>query len=141
MVRLDAFGGVGCLSFGSNVELNDFVHIGALKSIVIGDNVMIASRVFITDHDHGVYDASKDASLPEQTPFNRVEISKPVIIGNNVWIGEGVSILAGVSIGASSVIGAGSVVTRDIPAKCLAVGNPARVIRQWNEVDRIWERV
>ncbi len=138
MTRLDAFGRRGCLTFGKNVELNDFVHIGALESVIIGDNVMIASRVFITDHGHGAYDTSEGASSPDEAPFDRFEVSKPVLIGNNVWIGEGACVLAGVSIGAGSVIGAGAVVTSDIPAGCIAVGVPARILRRYNKSSRQW---
>lgn len=57
----------------------------------------------------------------------------PVKIGNGCWIGGGAIILPGVSIGDGTVIGAGSVVTKDIPANCVAVGNPCRVIRKINE--------
>jgi acetyltransferase-like isoleucine patch superfamily enzyme len=54
----------------------------------------------------------------------------PVLIEDHVWIGAHVIILPGVRIGHNSAIGAGSVVTKDVPANCLAVGNPARVLRQ-----------
>jgi acetyltransferase-like isoleucine patch superfamily enzyme len=54
----------------------------------------------------------------------------PVLIEDHVWIGAHVIILPGVRIGRHSAIGAGSVVTKDVPANCLAVGNPARVLRQ-----------
>lgn len=57
------------------------------------------------------------------------EAGQPIIIGDDVWIGGGVTVLPGVSIGDGAVIGAGSVVTKDVPARSLAVGNPARVIR------------
>ena len=58
-----------------------------------------------------------------------------VTICDNVWIGENVTICPGVTIGENSVIGAGAVVTKDIPANCIAVGNPARVLREINERD------
>jgi maltose O-acetyltransferase len=58
------------------------------------------------------------------------ERCKPIRIGDNVWIGGGVIVLAGITIGDNSIIGAGAVVTRDIPANVLAVGNPARVVRE-----------
>jgi len=64
-----------------------------------------------------------------------------VHIGKNVWIGESVCVLPGVTIGDGAVIGAGSVVTRDIPAQCVAAGNPARVIRQWDNATHEWKRV
>lgn len=60
----------------------------------------------------------------------------PVKIGDNVWIGGNVTICPGVTIGENSVIGAGSVVLRDVPANCIAAGNPCRVIRKIDERDQ-----
>lgn len=138
MVRLDAMGPPGCLRFGASVEVNDFVHIGAIEQVLIGNHVLIASRVFISDHDHGIYTDGPDCSSPDETPTARVEPARPVMIGDNVWIGEGAAILSGVTIGAGSVIGAGAVVTQDIPADCIAVGVPARVVRRYNRITRTW---
>jgi maltose O-acetyltransferase len=59
-----------------------------------------------------------------------LEAARPITIGDNVWVGGGVIVCPGVTIGDNSVIGAGSVVTRDIPANVVAVGNPARVLRE-----------
>jgi maltose O-acetyltransferase len=64
---------------------------------------------------------------------DRWESARPITIGDNVWLGGGAIVLAGVTIGTDSVVGAGAVVTRDVPAGVVAVGNPARVIR---DVDR-----
>jgi maltose O-acetyltransferase len=58
------------------------------------------------------------------------EGSKPIVIEDNVWLGGGVIVCPGVTIGADTVVGAGSVITRDLPAGVVAVGNPARVVRQ-----------
>ena len=63
------------------------------------------------------------------------QFSIPVRIGSNVWIGAGAVILPGVTIGDNTVIGAGSIVTHDIPADCVAVGNPCRVVRGIGERD------
>jgi len=138
MVRLDAFGGPGCISFGRNVELNDFVHIGSIGSITLGDEVMIASRVFITDHDHGIYAGDGDHSDPATTPRARQEVCRPVTIGDRVWIGENVSILPGTQIGDGAIIGANSVVKGIIPAGTIAAGIPARVIKRYDAALAKW---
>lgn len=109
-----------------NVSVNTDCHIGCINRIEIGNNVLIASRVFITDHFHG------DTGIDDiQIPRNkRVLYSKgPVVIKDNVWIGEGVTILPNVTIGENAIIGANAVVSRDIPDYAIAAGNPARVIR------------
>ncbi len=129
------------LIFGNNVQINDFCHINALRSVTIGDNVLIASKVFITDLEHGSYSGDSNDSLPESVVKNRMLSSKPVIIGNNVWIGELCSILPGVTIGDNCVIGANSVVTKSIPSNSIAVGNPAKVIKQYNNETKRWERL
>lgn len=122
--RIDAYSLLGdkrkTLIFGENVEINDRCHIASMYEINIGNNVLIASNVYITDHDHG-----NDSRLNGNEIFEAL----PVKINNNVWIGENVVILKGVEIGANSVIGASAVVTKSVPANCIAVGNPARCIK------------
>jgi lipopolysaccharide O-acetyltransferase len=66
--------------------------------------------------------------------------SSPVIIEENVWIGEYVSILPGVTIGRGSIIGSMSVVNKNIPAFCIAVGAPAKVIKRYNFTTNKWEK-
>ncbi len=73
-------------------------------------------------------DLDETAFVP-QSRRDKLEAAKPITIGDNVWLGGGVIVLPGVTIGENSVIGAGAVVTKDIPANCVAVGNPARVIK------------
>ena len=141
--RLESFSqnGLKTLFFGNNIQINDYVHINALKSVRIGDNVLIASKVFITDLEHGSYIGDENDSNPNSIVKDRPLSSKPVIIGNNVWIGELCSVLPGVTIGDNSIIGANSVVTKSIPANSIAVGNPAKVIKQYNFSTNRWERV
>lgn len=110
---------------GENCAIGEGAHITAIKSIIIGNNVLIGKRVLITDNAHG---RSEDILL-NVPPEKRELYSKgAVLIGDNVWIGDKVSILPGVTIGDNSIVGANSVVTKSIPPKSVAVGNPARII-------------
>jgi len=143
-VRLDALvprGSSPVLHIGRHVQINDSVHIGAIEQVVIGDHTLIASRVFISDHNHGNYQTQDASSSPEIPPADRPLYSRPVRIGCNVWLGEQVCIMAGVTVGDGAIVGANSVLTRDIPPNSIAVGNPARVIRVFNPETQIWERV
>jgi acetyltransferase-like isoleucine patch superfamily enzyme len=144
-LRLDALGCAATagplIQIGSDVAINDHVHIGCVESVVIGNRVLIASKVFISDHDHGSYGSGGIHSDPRIAPRERLLSASPVVIEDDVWIGESVSVLAGVRIGRGAIIGAMSTVTKDIPPYCVAVGSPARVIKQFNFADGIWERV
>jgi acetyltransferase-like isoleucine patch superfamily enzyme len=114
------------ISIGNNVHIETNCHLSAMNMIHIGDNVLIASNVFICDHFHGKICAD-EISIP---PMKRPLYSKgPINIHNNVWIGEGVFVLPGVEIGVGAIIGAGSVVTKDVPAFSVVAGNPAKVLR------------
>ena len=140
-VRLDALGdGSGVkIEFGTDVQLNDYVHIGAIEKVKIGNNVLIASRVFISDHNHGNYSGEWSHCSPDQLPIDRDLVASPVIIEDRVWIGENVCVLPGVKIGAGAIIGAGSIVTRDIEPDTIVVGNPARVIKRFDRTSSTWK--
>ncbi len=88
--------------------------------VTIGDDCFIGPNV-------SIYTACHSTDPVERN--SRREWAEPVTIGNNVWIGGSVTILPGVRIGDNTTIGAGAVVTHDIPDGCVAVGNPARVIK------------
>ncbi|MBS7231924.1 acyltransferase [Flavobacterium psychroterrae] len=112
---------------GDNVSIQKDCHIGAIDRISIGNNVLLASKVYISDHFHG--EITKEALL--LPPAQRKLYSKgPIIIEDNVWLGEGVVVLPGVTIGKNSIVGANAVVTKSIPKNCVAGGNPARIIRE-----------
>jgi len=112
---------------GNNVCFNTDCHIACINRIVIGNNVLIASRVFITDHAHGGTDSVN------LSPLQRPLVSKgSVIIGNNVWIGEGAVILPNVKIGDNCIIGANSVVTKDMIKNSVIAGVPGNIIKTLN---------
>jgi carbonic anhydrase/acetyltransferase-like protein (isoleucine patch superfamily) len=116
-VELAAVDG-GAIEIGHHSYLNYGVSISSHQLVRIGTHCMFGTYVNILDNDwHTVEDHDK-------TPP-----SKPVIIADNVWLGHHVIVLPGVTIGEGAVVGAGSVVTKDIPARSVAVGNPARVVR------------
>jgi len=114
------------LLIGNNVVINFNCHIACINSITIGNNALISSDVFISDHSHGKIKDNDFSIIRRTQPL----VSKgSIVIGNNVWIGEKVSIMPGVCIGDNSVIGANSIVTKNIPENCIAAGNPATIIR------------
>ncbi|WP_017258051.1 DapH/DapD/GlmU-related protein [Pedobacter arcticus] len=125
---------------GENIQINDYVHIASGELVSIGNNVLIASKVFITDINHGEY-SNKFSDSPLSIPNNRKLSTRPVIIEDNVWLGENVCILPGVFIGAGSIIGAASVVTKDIPSYSIAVGNPAKVVKFFDFAENSWKKV
>ena len=129
------------IEFGNNVTLNDSVHIAGYHSVKIGSNVLIASKVFISDHNHGKYLDSDPLSSPDVSPNDRPISARPVVIEDNVWLGEFVAVLPGVTIGKGSIIGAMSVVNKSIPPNCIAVGSPAKVIKQYDFVEKLWKAV
>lgn len=100
--------------------INREVKIICNNHVKIGDGCIIAMGTVIRDNDGGNH------KIKSPTYIN----SKPVVIGNHVWLGENVMILKGVAIGEGSVIAAGSLVTKDIPPHCLAMGVPAKVMRE-----------
>jgi acetyltransferase-like isoleucine patch superfamily enzyme len=129
------------LVFGSNIQINDYVHITAMESVKIGNNVLMASKIYISDCSHGSYSGNDNDSNPESVPQERPLFSKPVVIEDNVWLGEFVSVLPGVTIGKGSIIGANSVVSRDIPPNVIAVGSPAKPMKKFNFENNIWEKI
>lgn len=113
-----------CIELGENFYANHNLVILDAGGVRIGSNVMIGPNCGLYTSSHPLDVARRNADL---------EYGYPIVIGDNVWIGGGVQILPGVTIGSNTVIGAGSVVTRDIPDRCVAVGNPCRVLRRLPE--------
>lgn len=122
--------GGGRISIGDYCLVSPGVRITSASSVIIGDNTMLANDAYISDADwHGIYNR-----------LQTVGESAPVVLKDNVWIGDSAIICKGVTIGENSVIGAGSVVARDIPENSIAVGNPARVVRELDPSAEIIKR-
>ena len=115
-------------------SIGHFNHIYATQSIILHKNVLTADKVYISDNLHGFEDITKPVM------FQSVIQNGTVEIGEGAWIGENVCIL-GAHIGKHSVIGANSVVTKDIPDYSVAVGAPARVIKQYDREKNIWKKL
>ena len=113
----------GNIDIGKGCSVNDYAVLYGYGGLRIGDDVHIASHAVIvaSEHDYGML------GCPD---FSSSLKARGVNIGGHVWIGTHAVILDGVTIGSGSVIGAGAVVTEDIPANSVAVGVPARVIKQ-----------
>ena len=110
------------LAIGADTFINEWSELHVGERMTIGSGCAIAGGVIIRDRDtHRI--GTELSGIPSS------EATAPVTIGDHVWIGSRAMILKGVSIGPGAVIGAGSVVTHDVPAGCLAVGNPAKVER------------
>lgn len=125
-----------------HVSFSDFIHIGAVNYVEIGNHVLFGSKCYVTDHNHGIYSGNGKQSDPDTPPEARaLTVDKTVIIEDNVWLGDHVVVLPGVRIGKGSIVGSNAVVSRDIPPYSIAVGIPARVIKQWNPVCKQWEKV
>ncbi len=122
------------LTIDKKTTIADHIHIIALKSILIEKNVLIASKVYITDNLHEY----KDITMPIKD--QPLKYTGNVIIGEESWIGENVCII-GAKIGKHCVIGANSVVTKDIPDYSVAVGVPAKIIKKYNFETGKWEKV
>lgn len=111
---------------GKNVVINFNASIVDDGEIFIGDDVMIGPNVTIATACHPISPVLRK---------HKLQYNKSVHIGNNVWIGGGAIILPGVNIGDNAIIGGGSVVTKDVPANVIAVGNPAKVLREITDDD------
>jgi acetyltransferase-like isoleucine patch superfamily enzyme len=114
----------GCIAIGNHSFINYGSSIAARASVKIGSYCHLGHYTLVIDnHQH---DVVRHTELPR---------SDPVIIEDHVWIGSKAVVLPGVRIGSRAVIGAGSIVTKDIPPRCVAAGNPARVLRHLTELD------
>jgi acetyltransferase-like isoleucine patch superfamily enzyme len=118
----------GTLSVGDKAVLGRDVSINCYLDIEIGAAVLFADSVYVSDFDHKFADLT--------TPIKDQGIAKArVRIEPDVWLGTKVTVARGVLIGEGSVVGANAVVTRDLPPYCVAVGVPARVVKDRRALD------
>ena len=128
--------GPGCdgrLVVGDGVQIGHDLVVACAGRVEIGNRVLISDRVFIGDTYHEYRD-------PDRPVLDQgLHAARPVAVGAGAFLGIGAILLPGVRVGENAYVGAGSVVTADVPARTVAVGNPARVIRRWDGAG--WGRV
>lgn len=135
---LNSYAGI---NYSPRITIGDHCWIGirnsfaCINSIEIGNNVLLAGYVHITDHSHGYEDITK--------PINgQPLISKGgVVVEDDCWLGFGCEILSGVHIGKHSIVAARAVVTKDVPPFSIVAGNPARIVKKYSFDNKQWERV
>ena len=125
------------LHIGSQVSINDDVHIAAAEAVDIGDRCLFGSRIIVTDHNHGQYHG-RHPSAPSIPPAERVLGMQAVSIGADTWIGDGVVILPGTRIGRGCIVGANAVVRGIFPDHSVIAGSPARVVRTFDLMRAAW---
>lgn len=124
--------GVGDVIIGNN----SLIGMGntIIGPIQIGNNVIFAQNIVASALNHEYRD-------PDQPIQAQPILKSPIVVEDDCWIAANAVITAGVRIGKHSVIAAGAVVTKDIPPYSVAVGNPAKVLKQYNFETKVWERV
>lgn len=124
----------GKIELGAGVEIGERSRISIARALSIGEKVLISPNVYITDCDH----AYKDINVPVMEQ-GIVPKDNCVIIKENSYIGINSVIVGNVTIGKNCVVGANSVVTKSIPDYCVAVGTPAKVIKEYNFETERWD--
>jgi len=128
-------GGIPKLIIKDYAAIGMNATISAAQQILIGEHVVLARNVYISDHGHEYHDIKSPIGC--QGISNIAEVK----IGANSWLGQNSVILPGVKIGRNCVIGANSVVNQSIPDYSMAVGIPAKVVKAFNDKTGAWERV
>lgn len=122
------------LLIGNRVHFGKMNRIGCDNRIIIEDDVLFAPHVHISDRNHGFEDI--------HTPISQQKvISKgEVVIGTETWLGFGCQVMSGVKIGRHCVIAAGAIVVKDVPDYCVVGGNPAKILKKFNQINNKWEK-
>lgn len=124
--------GVGDVIIGNETRVG--LRNTVIGPVHIGNHVILAQNIALSGLNHNYEDVSKPIHLQGIN-------TKPIVIEDDAWVGANSVITAGVKIGQHSIIGAGSVVTKSVPPFCIAVGNPARIIKKFNPDSGFWEKI
>lgn len=124
----------GKITIEENVSIGQNIHITSGGNLIIGKNTTISGNVLITNIDHEYKNIGKH--ILEQNL-----IIKETKIGENSFIGYGATIQAGTILGKQCIVGSNSFVKGIFPDYCVVAGNPARVIKKYNEITRNWEKI
>jgi len=128
------------IAIGDHVWFSENVHISSIESISIGSHCLFGSRIYVSDHNHGIYRGEQQSS-PEEPPAHRLlGGGGPVVIEDNVWIGDNVVIIGPATIGRGAIVGANSVVRGVVPANTIVAGAPAKPIKSFNNQTGTWDR-
>lgn len=129
------------ITIGRGLSVSDRLHLSCVGRIDIGDDCLLGSGIYISDHNHGSYSGAHH-SAPTVTPVDRaLFFTGAVEIGSRVWIGDNVLIIGPTRIGDGAVIGAHSIVKGDVPANTMVAGAPAVVRKIFNFSSGSWESV
>ena len=124
--------GVGNVEIGTNCRVG--LGCTLIGPVTLKNDVRLAQNVVLSGLNHNY----EDVTVPI---FQQGVSTSPITVEEDVWIGANTTVVAGITIGKHTVIAGGSVVTKDIPPYSVAVGNPARVVKQFNHHTGEWERV
>lgn len=127
----------GKIKIGKGVKIGQRCTLSSINSITIDDNVLLGLNIYIADHEHMYQNISKPIM------YQGTAGEKDILVKKNAWIGNNVIILGQkqIIIGQNSVIGANSVVKNSVPDFCVAVGNPAKVVKKYSFIKKKWLKV